>query len=139
MDLKELKKLIQVFENSSVHEIEIEEDGRRIQLRKEKTHVLTSFDQANPSTHKETLSVVENANDFVLSPLVGSFYTAANPQAKPYIEVGQKVKEGDVICLVEAMKVMNEIKSPKDGVIKAILVENASMVEFHQRLIELEV
>lgn len=143
MDLQELKKLIAVFEKSGVHELEIEEDGHRVLLKKESTQVVyTQAAQASsaaPSvvTVTENTVKVDDTSAYVTSPLVGTFYTAANPQAKAYVEVGQTVNKGDIVCLVEAMKVMNEIKAPTSGVVKAILVDNGAMVEFNQRLIEL--
>lgn len=145
MDLTELKKLIAVFEKSGVHELEIEEDGHRVLLKKESTQqIITQVAAAQPSVVTSApvspeAVVVAPVDDskYVTAPLVGTFYTAANPQAKPYVEVGKFVKKGDVVCLVEAMKVMNEIKAPCDGTVKAILVDNGGMVEFNQRLIEL--
>lgn len=143
MDLQELKKLIAVFEKSGVHELEIEEDGHRVLLKKESTQVVythaaqTSAPAQSVATVTETAVKVDDTSAYVTSPLVGTFYTAANPQAKAYVEVGQTVNKGDIVCLVEAMKVMNEIKAPTSGVVKAILVDNGAMVEFNQRLIEL--
>lgn len=142
MDLQELKKLIAVFEKSGVHELEIEEDGHRVLLKKESTqvvytHAAQTSAPASIATVTETAVKVDDTSAYVTSPLVGTFYTAANPQAKAYVEVGQTVNKGDIVCLVEAMKVMNEIKAPTSGVVKAILVDNGAMVEFNQRLIEL--
>ncbi len=145
MDLTELKKLIAVFEKSGVHELEIEEDGHRVLLKKESTQqLITQVAAAQPAmvaptaTGTEAVAVAEvDDSNYVTAPLVGTFYTAPNPQAKPYVEVGQFVKKGEVVCLVEAMKVMNEIKAPCDGTVKSILVDNGGMVEFNQRLIEL--
>lgn len=142
MDLQELKKLIAVFEKSGVHELEIEEDGHRVLLKKESTqvvytHAAQTSAPASIATVTENTVKVDDTSAYVTSPLVGTFYTAANPQAKVYVEVGQTVNKGDIVCLVEAMKVMNEIKAPTSGVVKAILVDNGAMVEFNQRLIEL--
>lgn len=142
MDLQELKKLIAVFEKSGVHELEIEEDGHRVLLKKEGTqvvytHAAQTSAPASIATVTENTVKVDDTSAYVTSPLVGTFYTAANPQAKAYVEVGQTVNKGDIVCLVEAMKVMNEIKAPTSGVVKAILVDNGAMVEFNQRLIEL--
>jgi acetyl-CoA carboxylase biotin carboxyl carrier protein len=142
MDLQELKKLIAVFEKSGVHELEIEEDGHRVLLKKESTqvvytHAAQTSAPASIATVTENTVKVDDTSAYVTSPLVGTFYTAANPQAKAYVEVGQTVNKGDIVCLVEAMKVMNEIKAPTSGVVKAILVDNGAMVEFNQRLIEL--
>ncbi len=145
MDLQELKKLIAVFEKSGVHELEIEEDGHRVCLKKESTQqvitqVAAPVAQASSLTPVTSVSPVSHDDDsssYVTAPLVGTFYTAPNPQSKPYVVVGQAVKKGEVVCLVEAMKVMNEIKAPCDGIVKAILIDNGGMVEFNQRLIEL--
>ena len=144
MHLNELKRLIAVFEKSEVFELEIEEDGHRVLLEKESTQqIITQVAAAQPVASASPVTSAPNASvelddsNYVTAPLVGTFYTAPNPQAKPYVEVGKFVKKGEVVCLVEAMKVMNEIKAPCDGTVKAILVDNGGMVEFNQRLIEL--
>ena len=144
MDLQELKKLIAVFEKSGVHELEIEEDGHRVLLKKESTQVVyTQAAQASsaaPSiaTVTENTVKVDDTSAYVTSPLVGTFYTAANPQAKAYVEVGQTVNKGDIVCLVEAMKVMNEIKATEKMKIVSIIAENGKTVEKDQDLFVIE-
>ncbi len=84
---------------------------------------------------KESVAIVSNDQDWLVAPIVGTFYLAANPQSKPYVEIGQVVKEGDVVCLIEAMKVMNEVKAHQSGTITEILAVNSKMVEYNQKLI----
>lgn len=140
MDIQELKKIIAVFEKSELSELELENQGEKIRLKKE-SHIqslvnsnVTLTQPIEPTT--SGVAPVQDTHNYLRSPLVGSFFVAANPQAKPYVTIGQKVKAGDVVCLIEAMKVMNEIKAPNDGVVLNILVENGQMVEFNQKLIE---
>lgn len=142
MDLQELKKLIAVFEKSGVHELEIEEDGHRVLLKKESAQIVQQVTSPVVSavaqnTMEQTIPLVVDDSIYVKAPLVGTFYASPNPQSKAYVQVGQSVSKGDVVCLVEAMKVMNEIKAPSDGIVKSILLESGAMVEFNQRLIEL--
>ncbi len=87
---------------------------------------------------KENIQKMENIV-YVKSPLVGTFYRAPSPESPPFVEVGSKIKKGDVLCIVEAMKVMNEIKSEVEGTVKEILVENATPVEFGQVLFVIEI
>lgn len=142
MDLQELKKLIAVFEKSGVHELEIEEDGHRVLLKKESAQLVQQVTSPVVSavaqtTMEQTIPSIVDDSIYVKAPLVGTFYASPNPQSKAYVVVGQSVSKGDVVCLVEAMKVMNEIKAPSDGIVKSILLESGAMVEFNQRLIEL--
>lgn len=139
MDIQEIKKIIALFEKSEISELELESNGHRIRLKKE---LGVPQVQALAPTEAQVATPVSSAplkNDqvYLKAPLVGTFYLSPNPSAKPYIVLGQSVKAGDVVCLVEAMKVMNEIKAHKDGVIKEILAENGKMVEFNQKLIEI--
>lgn len=137
MDHLELKKLIALFEKSDVHELEIEKEGERIHLKKEPKY--SSVQVATPQASSPSLnsSQTEDTNHYIKAPLVGSFYTASTPNASPYVSVGQAVNVGDVVCLIEAMKVMNEIKADKAGIVKSILVNNADLVEYNQKLIEI--
>lgn len=142
MDIQEIKKIIALFEKSEISELELETDGHRIRLKKEWTapQVISSPVLANPAMVTPVVEPViakKDENAFVKAPLVGTFYLSANPQAKPYVTLGQTIKAGDVVCLIEAMKVMNEIKAHKDGVVLDILAENGKMVEFSQKLLEI--
>lgn len=137
MDQVELKKLIALFEKSDVHELEIEEDGTRIHLKKEPKYAPVQVAPSQSSSPSLSTPQAQDSSHYVKAPLVGSFYTASNPNAAPYVTVGQNVNVGDVVCLIEAMKVMNEIKADKAGIVKSILVANADLVEFNQKLIEI--
>ena len=110
--------------------------GQELQELKEKV-----IENINPEEvaekSKENIQKMENIV-YVKSPLVGTFYRAPSPESPPFVEVGSKIKKGDVLCIVEAMKVMNEIKSEVEGTIKEILVENATPVEFGQVLFVIE-
>ncbi len=137
MDQVELKKLIALFEKSDVHELEIEKEGTRIHLKKEPKYTPVQVAPSQSASPSLSSPQTQDTNHYVKAPLVGSFYTASNPNAAPYVTVGQSVNVGDVVCLIEAMKVMNEIKADKAGIVKSILVANADLVEFNQKLIEI--
>lgn len=137
MDQVELKKLIALFEKSDVHELEIEKEGTRIHLKKEPKYAPVQVAPSQSASPSLSSPQTQDTNHYVKAPLVGSFYTASNPNAAPYVTVGQSVNVGDVVCLIEAMKVMNEIKADKAGIVKSILVANADLVEFNQKLIEI--
>ena len=148
MDIRKIKKLIELIEESDIEEIEIKEgdDAVRISRRKQVTEV--AHQPAFVATAPPTPSPVETTNQpesepaspslnghVVRSPMVGTFYRAASPSAPSFIEVGQTVKAGDTICIVEAMKMMNQIEADKSGTVSEILIENGQPVEFDQPLI----
>ncbi|HVJ72825.1 MAG TPA: acetyl-CoA carboxylase biotin carboxyl carrier protein [Casimicrobiaceae bacterium] len=151
MDLRKLKTLIDLVETSGIAELEIQEGEERVRI----TRAVASGSSYAPATqgpqglgaHVHVPSTqtgsVPNAEapashapegHLVKSPMVGTFYRAGSPGAKPFIEIGDTVKEGDALCIIEAMKLMNEIESDKAGIVKAILVENGQPVEFGQPL-----
>lgn len=149
MDLRKLKTLIELVETSGIAELEIQEGEERVRI----TRALTANQQtvmlqapsiaaapaqvaaaAAAPASQEPAAPIEPEGHVVKSPMVGTFYRAASPGAKPYVEVGDTVKEGDILCIIEAMKLMNEIESDGAGVIKAILLENGQPVEFGQPL-----
>ncbi len=142
MDIKDIKEIIKLMEESNLAEIEIEQEGKKIKLRKTETKMLTQPEityqkipqpnQPNQPQQKDqdkTHNLIE-----IKSPMVGTFYRAPAPDAEPYVEVGKKIKKGEVLCIIEAMKLMNEIKSEVDGEIAEILVENAEPIEYGQVL-----
>ena len=152
MNTSEINSLIDKFENSNIREISITRDNFSIYLSKNFREVTTDkylyqninneeFD--SNSIHSNNVNSINNKqveNDdlkvkTIDSPIVGKFYRAAAPDEKPFTIIGQKVKIGDVVGIVEAMKMMNEIKASEDGTIKGILVENGEMVEYGQPLI----
>ncbi|HYQ87941.1 MAG TPA: acetyl-CoA carboxylase biotin carboxyl carrier protein [Bacteroidota bacterium] len=147
MDLALLKKLVRIVERSGVEEIEIEEEGLRIRVAKNSHNNSTppavaaaQRDQA-PAPAAETAASPappEAKLHEIKSPIVGTFYRAPAPDADPYVEVGQTVQPKTVLCIIEAMKLMNEIESDAAGRITKILVENGQPVEYNQPLFLIE-
>ena len=147
MDIRKVKKLIEMLENSNLEEIEIQEGEESVRLVKStnKTQAIAPQSIVLPQdtvaqevvdlsvTEKETK---EDANS-ISSPMVGTFYASASPGAKPFISVGDIIAEGDVVCIVEAMKMMNEIKSDFSGTVLSVNVENSEPVEYGQSLFEI--
>jgi len=145
MDLALLKKLVRIVERSGVEEIEIEEEGLRIRVAKNSHNnsappavAATQRDQV-PAPAAETAPAPPEAKlHEIKSPIVGTFYRAPAPDADPYVEVGQTVQPKTVLCIIEAMKLMNEIESDAAGRITKILVENGHPVEYNQPLFLIE-
>jgi acetyl-CoA carboxylase biotin carboxyl carrier protein len=130
MDFKQIQTLIKEFEKSSMTVLELEQDGFKLKLSKNKGEVITKVEE-----HKKIEEVKEEVKGFeVRSPLVGTFYAQSSPKDKPFVTVGQRVDAGDTLCIIEAMKIMNEITAPVSGVIESIKVSNASPVGFDQVL-----
>ena len=145
MDIRKVKKLIEMLESSELEVIEIQEGEESVRLVKKQTETVISHvtqNQADPVTEKtvighsqEALSTIKAADgEVITSPMVGTFYAAPSPGAKPFISVGDEIQEGDVVCIIEAMKMMNEIKSDFSGKVTSVLVENSEPVEFGQAL-----
>lgn len=135
MDNRDIYELMDKFESSTMNVMELEQAGTRIVMRKE-----TSGNQNPVYKEKVQEPVSSQATDFteVKAPLVGVFYKASSPDATPFVKVGDKVSKGQVLCLIEAMKMMNELKSPVDGFIRSIHAENGKAVEYDQLLFEVE-
>lgn len=135
MKIEEIEKIVKMFEKANITSLDIEVDDMKIKLTKTENQVgvTSSCDHVNetPSNSEE---VVVNEKDIVKSPLVGTYHQAQYPDAKPFVEVGSKVKKGDKLCIIEAMKVMNEITAPKDGTVKEIYASEGGVVEFDQKL-----
>lgn len=151
MDIRKIKKLIELVEESGISELEISEGEESVRISRAlpaASFPMQSFQLAQPAPAVATPvtesapKVVESAPvshaQTINSPMVGTFYRTPSPDSKPFVEVGQSVKVGDVLCIVEAMKMMNQIESEKSGIIKAILVENGQPVEFDQPLFAIE-
>ena len=145
MDLRKLKTLIDLVQNSGISELEISEGEEKIRISKHITAAPAATTvnvpvaapvPAPPAVAPAPTSApdvaAEPAGHIVKAPMVGTFYRSPSPDAKAFVEVGQAVKEGDVICIIEAMKLMNEIEADISGVIKSILVENGQAVEYGQ-------
>jgi acetyl-CoA carboxylase biotin carboxyl carrier protein len=145
MDLRKLKKLIDLVEESGIAELEVTEGEERVRITRVNQNI-PAYAQAMqyqlpPATPAAPVAVAVAAEveaqpeGFVAkSPMVGTFYRASSPEAKNFVEIGQQVNEGDTLCIIEAMKLLNEIEADKSGVIKAILVENGRPVEYGEPL-----
>lgn len=148
MDIRKIKKLIELLEESDIEELEIHEgdDSVRIARRRAQVAAPVYAPTPAPAAASESSPVAEDSGrsstavegaslHTVKSPMVGTFYRAPSPTSKAFVEVGQQVSAGDVICIVEAMKMMNQIEADKDGVVEAILIEDGEPVEFDQPMI----
>jgi len=153
MDIRKVKKLMEMLEESSLSELEVIEGEESIRLSKSSSVITENIAQQAPqiqsqdlpqriSTSKESPptdnSISEVSGHEIKSPMVGTFYEAPSPGSKPFVNIGDVVKKGDVLCIIEAMKMLNQIESDKSGEVKAILVENAQPVEFNQVLFVIE-
>ena len=158
MDLDEIKKILELMREHELTEFELEEENVKLRLRKQSAHAYTAAapplpqmafagagppapaSAATPMTGPAAPAVLTNADDddvefaIVKSPIVGTFYRAPEPGAKPYVEVGETVKKGQVLCIIEAMKLMNEINAECDGEIVKAYVENGHAVQYGERL-----
>ena len=143
MDIRKVKKLIELLETSDIAEIEIKEGEEAVRISRSSSVMTTVVAPAPaaapaPSTvaAAEEKSVPQTTSGHVVSsPMVGTFYRSPSPSSPPFVEVGTHVKAGDVVCIVEAMKMMNQIEAEKAGIIEAILVNDGEPVEFDQPLV----
>jgi len=149
MNIKEIKEMINLMNENNLSELEVEKDDMRIRLKKtangiegfdgqvvlqgQTTGIGAKVQASGAAVEKNEIKTVE-----IKSPMVGTFYRAPNPEAAAYVEVGSTIEPGQVICIIEAMKLMNEIKSEIKGKILEILVDNAEPVEFGQPLFLIE-
>jgi len=146
MDLRKLKKLIDLVQESGISELEVTEGEEKVKIVKSGGAGVAYAAPAPVPTPAAPLAPApvavaaadEIPGHLVKSPMVGTFYRCPSPGAKAFVEVGDTVKSGDTLCIVEAMKLLNEIESDKDGVIKAILVENGQPVEYGEPLVVIE-
>jgi len=147
LDLKEIRAVLKLIQETDVEEIEVEQDGRRVRIRRRSHHATpVAFSQVAsvpPAPVTRALQSAPDARDTtnlitVESPMVGTFYRAPAPGADPYVGEGEKVEKGTVLCIIEAMKLMNEIEAEVSGKVHSILVENAQPVEYGQPLFLLE-
>lgn len=152
MDIRKIKKLIELLEESDIGELEIQEGEESVRISRNGSQMAVAAPQAyapapqpapaapqaaapEPAPAAPEPASAEPAGHAVKSPMVGTFYRSPSPGAQAFVEVGQQVKPGDAICIVEAMKMMNQIEADKAGVVEAILVEDGEPVEFDQPLI----
>lgn len=153
MDIRKVKKLIELLEESNISEIEIQEGEESVRISRHPNG--TAYPQMAPAMNWQTAPAPEAPGaqpqapvqqpaadpepsfrgDALLSPMVGTFYRAPAPGAKPFADVGTAVKKGDPVCIIEAMKMMNQIEADRDGVIEAILVDDGEPVEFDQPMV----
>ena len=153
MDLRKIKKLMELLEESGIAEIEVKEGEESIKLSRNTSissmPVQQAIQQPQPQpqiqataqqpvkSDAQPSAPIENRNT-VNSPMVGTFYASASPESKPFVTIGQTVKKGDTLCILEAMKMMNQVQAESDGKIIEILVNNAEPVEFDQPLFVIE-
>ena len=155
MDLRKLKTLIDLVSDSNVSELEITEAEGKVRIVKSAPAVVQSYVAPAPvvapvaavaapaapvaaAPAAEPVAAAEPSGHAVKSPMVGTFYRSSSPGAAPFVEVGSVVKEGDTLCIVEAMKILNEIESDKAGTVKQILCDNGQAVEYGQPLFIIE-
>ena len=144
MNNRELKNIIKIFQTSNLSSMKLERDDVKIELTKVQPTTAYSGNQVvkevvvNESDKSQSATEEVSSYTQVNAPLVGTFYAAKAPDKPPFVHVGQTVKKGDTLCIIEAMKVMNEITAPKDGTIKKIHVENGDMVMYDQTIMEID-
>jgi acetyl-CoA carboxylase biotin carboxyl carrier protein len=148
MDIRKIKKLIELVEESGITELEVQEEEGTVRISRAAPAVAPAAIQyaaapvapvaAPAAAAPAEAPAAEMSGHQVRSPMVGTFYRSPSPEAKAFVEVGQTVKVGDALCIVEAMKMMNRIEADKAGVVKAILVNDGEAVEFDQPLIVIE-
>jgi acetyl-CoA carboxylase biotin carboxyl carrier protein len=156
MDIRKVKKLIELLEESGVSEIEIKEGEESVRISRHPTGMVHTFAApgAYPAAYPAPAAgpvpgaaaaatapppaAVDSSENAVTAPMVGTFYAAPAPGAKPFVEIGSEVKPGDVLCIIEAMKMMNQIESDKAGRVVSVLAKNGDPVEFGQTLFIIE-
>ena len=151
MDIRKIKKLIELLEESDIGELEIREGEESVRISRNSSHVPQSHQvyaapapvapaaaPPAPSAAEEPVVAPSINGHVVKSPMVGTFYAAASPDSPPYVQVGDRVKAGTVMCIIEAMKLMNEIEADVAGVVREVLVENDDPVEYGQVLFRIE-
>ena len=152
MDLRKIKKLIEMLQESDLNEIEVKEGEESVRINRKKESVIhastpislgQNLNQSSTPLPQTDSSEIENGQaaedlNHITSPMVGTFYRKPAPDKEPFIEVGQTVKKGDTVCIIEAMKMMNQVKSEFDGKVIAINIEDGDPVEFGQELISIE-
>jgi acetyl-CoA carboxylase biotin carboxyl carrier protein len=144
MDIRKIKKLIELIEESDIAEIEIHEGEESVRLSRYSAPPTTAVCPPSALPPPQAQAAVanqapeEHSGHVLRSPMVGTFYRSPTPGARSFVELGSPVKTGDTLCIIEAMKILNQIEADKDGVIAKILVENAQPVEYNQPLFVIE-
>jgi len=142
MELEDLKEIIELLKETDITELQVEKDGTKVKIKREKFLQQFEITAQRPSVVpvQETMVkeiVAEESEQRLItitSPIVGTFYRSPSPEAATFIEIGQRVKKGQVLCIIEAMKLMNEIESEADGIVVKALVENGQPVEYGEPL-----
>lgn len=148
MDIRKVKKLIELLEESGISELEIHEGEESVRISRHSTSAVQTIaaapaaamsapaaPQAVPASEPST---PVSSGHQIRSPMVGTYYASASPASEPFVAIGQKVNVGDTLCIIEAMKMMNQIEADKSGVVTSIMVENGSPIEFDQVLFTIE-
>ena len=145
MNLKEIKEMINLMNENDLVELELERDGLKIRLKKNCGQIQQELIRTgqgkiikSPEATQEPLGPEQEGLIEIKSPMVGTFYRAPSPESPPFVDEGSQIQPGEVICIIEAMKLMNEIKAEVKGRIKEILIENGHPVEFGQVLFKVE-
>lgn len=151
MDIRKVKKLIELLEESGIAEIEIKEGEESVRISRMQQNVampaapavaapvaVAAAPAAQAPVAAASAEPEEPSGHLVRAPMVGTFYRSASPDAKSFVEEGQSVKSGDTLCIIEAMKLLNQIEADKSGIIKSVLVENGQPVEYNQPLFIIE-
>ncbi len=142
MELDDLKGLIELLKDTDITELLVEKDGTKVKIRREKMFASVEIPLTKPAPVQETI-IRETEEETqrlitVTSPIVGTFYRSPSPDAPPFVEAGIRIKKGQVLCIIEAMKLMNEIESEADGILVKALVENGQPVEYGEPLFLIE-
>jgi acetyl-CoA carboxylase biotin carboxyl carrier protein len=149
MDIRKVKKLIELLEESGISELEISEGEESVRISRHPRMGQVVATQAAPVMHAAPVAAAlpatsagehapRNDEHTVTSPMVGTYYSSASPGAKPFVEIGSEIKVGQILCIIEAMKMMNQIESDKEGRVTAMLAKNGEPVEFGQPLFIIE-
>ena len=147
MDLRKIKKLIEMLQESDLNEIEVKEGEESVRINRKKESIIqttapsvfrTNQLDKNNSLNETDNYAESNGHESIVSPMVGTFYRKPAPDKEPFIEVGQMIKKGETVCIIEAMKMMNQVKSEFDGKVISINIGDGEPVEFGQELISIE-
>jgi len=142
MELEDLKGLIELLKETDITELLVEKDGTKVKIKREK--IFSSVEIPSPKAAPLQETITQETEEetqrliTITSPIVGTFYRSPSPDAPPFVEVGLRVKKGQVLCIIEAMKLMNEIESEADGIVVKALVENGQPVEYGEPLFLIE-
>ena len=141
MEYDKIKQLMEDMSNSKLTELEVEfPEGLKISMKKDDTQIVSEYQNVIKDNEQiiEDLKEEKKSGNKIKSPMVGTFYLKPSPTAEPYVQIGKEVKQGDTLCIIEAMKLMNEIESEYSGKIKEILVKDGQPVEFGTELFIIE-